>query len=69
MASVRTDIVSRSSSVDVQEIDKQAKNPWRWEWLEKQDEGIYLRSGDKQENGETPYGLPPAYAAFGPVAQ
>ncbi|GBM66966.1 hypothetical protein AVEN_206027-1 [Araneus ventricosus] len=43
MASVRTDIVSRSSSVDVREIDKQAKNPWRWEWLEKQDEGIYLR--------------------------
>ncbi|GBN34231.1 hypothetical protein AVEN_211445-1 [Araneus ventricosus] len=43
MASVCTDIVSRSSSVDVREIDKQAKNPWRWEWLEKQDEGIYLR--------------------------
>ncbi|GBM48943.1 hypothetical protein AVEN_150778-1 [Araneus ventricosus] len=28
-----------------------------------------FRSGDKKENGETPYGLPPAYAAFGPVAQ
>ncbi|GBM32896.1 hypothetical protein AVEN_13272-1 [Araneus ventricosus] len=42
MASVRTDIVSRSSSVDIWEIDKQAKNPWRWEWLEKQAEGIYL---------------------------
>ncbi|GBO20705.1 hypothetical protein AVEN_272779-1, partial [Araneus ventricosus] len=26
-------------------------------------------SGDEKENGETPYGLPPAYAAFGPVAQ
>ncbi|GBN18108.1 hypothetical protein AVEN_73459-1 [Araneus ventricosus] len=26
-------------------------------------------SGDKKENDETPYGLPPAYAAFGPVAQ
>ncbi|GBM16792.1 hypothetical protein AVEN_9380-1 [Araneus ventricosus] len=43
MASVLTDIVSRSSSVDVREIDKQAKNPWRWEWLEKQAEGRYLR--------------------------
>ncbi|GBM80457.1 hypothetical protein AVEN_57295-1 [Araneus ventricosus] len=43
MASVRTDIVSRSSSVDVREKDKQAKNPWRWERLEKQAEGIYLR--------------------------
>lgn len=24
-------------------------------------------SGDKKENGETPYGLPPAYVAFGPA--
>ncbi|GBN97501.1 hypothetical protein AVEN_79594-1, partial [Araneus ventricosus] len=26
-------------------------------------------SGGEKENGETPYELPPAYAAFGPVAQ
>ncbi|GBM83384.1 hypothetical protein AVEN_211450-1 [Araneus ventricosus] len=64
MASVRMDILSHSF-VDIWEMDKQAKNPWRWEWLEKQAEG----SSDKKENGETPYGLPPAYAAFGPVAQ
>lgn len=43
MANFRTDIVSRSSSVCVRDIDKEAKNPWRWEWLEKQVEGIYLR--------------------------
>ncbi|GBN88724.1 hypothetical protein AVEN_267387-1 [Araneus ventricosus] len=120
MASVCTDFVSRSSSVDVREIDKQAKNPWRWKCLEKQAEGIYLReiirklnkcsacycivcskelaygsrgfvaltdhiessflqtrkehfalpgSGYKKENDETLHGLPPTYAAFGPVAQ
>ncbi|GBL77987.1 hypothetical protein AVEN_143307-1 [Araneus ventricosus] len=28
-----------------------------------------MGSCDKKENGETPYGLPPAYAAFGPVVQ
>ncbi|GBN39479.1 hypothetical protein AVEN_243333-1 [Araneus ventricosus] len=123
MVSIRTVIISHSS-VNVLEIVKQVKNPWRWEWLEKQVEGIYLRAiirklnkcvacycivcseelaygsrgfvaftdhiksskhksflqtqkehfalrerSDKKENGETPYGLPPAYAAFGPVAQ
>ncbi|GBM72668.1 hypothetical protein AVEN_213169-1 [Araneus ventricosus] len=26
-------------------------------------------SGDKKENGETPYGLTPAYAAYEPVVQ
>ncbi|GBM18112.1 Ectopic P granules protein 5 [Araneus ventricosus] len=119
MASIHTDIVS-CSSVDIREINKQAKNPWRWEWLEKQAEGIHLYeiirklnkcgacycivcskelaygsrgfvalmdhvksakhksflqtrkehfalpgSGDKKENGETPYGFPPAYTPFG----
>ncbi|GBO15177.1 hypothetical protein AVEN_174649-1 [Araneus ventricosus] len=40
MGSVRADIASGS---DVREIDKQSKNTWRREWLEKQAEGIYLR--------------------------
>ncbi|GBN72958.1 hypothetical protein AVEN_196749-1 [Araneus ventricosus] len=43
MGSVRADVASGSSSADVREIDKQAGNTWRREWLEKQAEGIYLR--------------------------
>ncbi|GBN02941.1 hypothetical protein AVEN_113348-1 [Araneus ventricosus] len=50
MASVRTDIVSRSSSADVRELDKQAQNLWRREWLEKQSEGIYLREIIRKSN-------------------
>ena len=31
--SYRTDIVQRDSG-DIKEIDKGAKNVWRWEWME-----------------------------------
>ncbi|GBM88196.1 hypothetical protein AVEN_57952-1 [Araneus ventricosus] len=32
-------------------------------------DSTWKRSGDKKENGGTPYGLPPACVAFEPVAQ
>ncbi|GBM36397.1 hypothetical protein AVEN_234788-1 [Araneus ventricosus] len=42
MASNRTDIVYRSREVDVRDIDKGVKNPWKWDWLEKEINGTFL---------------------------
>lgn len=45
MTSVRRDIVNRSDEFDVRSIDisKGLKNPWRWDWLEKNVNGVYVR--------------------------
>jgi hypothetical protein len=43
MTCIRTDIICRSSSIDVREVDKDVKNPWRWEWLEKEENEIRLQ--------------------------
>lgn len=43
MASIRRDIVNRTDEVDIRAIDNGLKNPWRWNWLEKNVNGVYVR--------------------------
>lgn len=43
MSEIRTDIILRSSNVNVRNIDKGLKNVWRWEWLDRQVDEVYLR--------------------------
>ncbi|GBO26396.1 DNA helicase INO80 [Araneus ventricosus] len=39
----RKDIVNRTDEADIRAIDSGLKNPWRWDWLEKSVNGVYVR--------------------------
>ncbi|GBO44976.1 hypothetical protein AVEN_173335-1 [Araneus ventricosus] len=43
MSTIRTDIITRESAENIKDLEKGIKNQWRWEWLEKKVDGIYLR--------------------------
>ncbi|GBM81714.1 hypothetical protein AVEN_92835-1 [Araneus ventricosus] len=43
MATIRKDIVNRTDEADIRTIDSGLKNPWRWDWLEKSVNGVYVR--------------------------
>ncbi|GBN74865.1 hypothetical protein AVEN_211310-1 [Araneus ventricosus] len=43
MATIRKDIVNRTDEADIRAIDSGLKNPWRWDWLEKSVNGVYVR--------------------------
>lgn len=39
----RKDIMSRSDEAGIREIDSKVKNPWRWDWLENKEEGVFFK--------------------------
>lgn len=43
MSSNRTDIVCRSDKYNARLIDSSLKNPWCWDWIEKQVDGVYVK--------------------------
>lgn len=54
----RKDIVIRSLETDVRSIDKNVKNPWKWEWLEREVNGRFVsESIRKLEKSGTAYCL------------
>lgn len=57
MASIRRDIVNRTDEVDIRAIDNGLKNPWRWNWLEKNVNGVYVREVIRKLVEEWPIAL------------
>lgn len=58
MSTLRKDIVIRSLETDVRNIDKNVKNPWKWDWLEHEVNGRFLNETiRKLEKSGTAYCL------------
>lgn len=51
MTTKRTDIISRESVDDIKALEEGVKNHWRWEWLEKNVNGIFLRETIRKLKG------------------
>lgn len=43
MTSIRKDTVCHSDKLNASAIDGSIKNPWHWDWFEKQVNGVYVQ--------------------------